>query len=105
ASRHVPPAFAGTIQSMAVHQLKQFSVIELVSSGFQSPIVKVFDTIRVPGFRSRILGRSFRLMSGSRHIVITVACEKSVSKRSALTKAARFPMFSLAAFRLEVSPI
>src|SRR5437773_9354784 len=38
----VPSVFAGTIQSRAVHQLRQFSVTELVSSAFQSPIVNVF---------------------------------------------------------------
>ena len=43
----------------------------------------MFDTMRVPGFMSRIFGRSRRLMSGSRNIVITVAFEKSVSNRSA----------------------
>ena len=45
--------------------------------------------MRVPGFRSRIFGRSFRLMSGSRNMVITVAFEKSVSNRSAFTNVAR----------------
>src|SRR5438552_18328208 len=97
ARRHVPAIFAGTIQSNAVHQLRQFSVTELVSSAFQSPIVNVFETIRVPGLRSRILGLSFKLMSGSRNMVMTLACEKSLSNRSAFAKLARAPMFSLAA--------
>ena len=47
-----------------------------------------FDTIRVPGFMSRIFGRSCMLIDGSRNIVITVAFEKSVSKRSALANVA-----------------
>src|SRR5262249_56248299 len=72
-SFQVPPTLAGTIQRRAVHQLEQLSVIEAVSSGFQSPIVNVFDTIRGPGFQSRIFGRSLRLISGRRNIVMTVA--------------------------------
>src|SRR5438093_8353948 len=71
--RHVPAIFAGTIQSRAVHQLRQLSVTELVSSAFQSPIVNVLETTRVPGLRSRILGRSLKLMSGSRNMVMTLA--------------------------------
>ena len=59
-----------------------------VSSACQSSIVKVFDTTRVPGFISRILGRSRRLIEGSRNIVTTCAFEKSVSKRSAFTNVA-----------------
>ena len=55
-----------------------------VWSGSQSSIVNVFDTMRVPGLRSRIFGRSRRLMSGSRNIVITVACEKSLSNEVGL---------------------
>ena len=45
--------------------------------------------MRVPGFRSRIFGRSFRLIDGSRNIVMTSAFERSVSKRSAFTNVAR----------------
>ena len=44
---------------------------------------KEFETTRVPGRMSRILGRSLRLMLGSRNIVTTVALEKSVANRSA----------------------
>src|SRR5437879_2715188 len=105
ARRHVPAIFAGTIQSRAVHQLRQFSVTEVVSSAFQSPIVNVFETMRVPAFKSRILGRSFRLMSGNRNIVMTLAWEKSLSNRSAFAKLARLAMFSLAALRLDSSTI
>ena len=39
--------------------------------------------MRVPGLRSRIFGRSFMLIEGSRNIVMTCAFERSVSKRSA----------------------
>ena len=38
-----------------------------------SPIVKVLETMRVPGFMSRIFGRSFMLMSGSRGARICTA--------------------------------
>jgi hypothetical protein len=38
--------------------------------------------MRVPGFSDRSLGMSFRLMSGSRNMVTTVAFEKSDSNRS-----------------------
>src|SRR5918993_6071854 len=86
----VPATFAGTTQKSAVHQLlEQPSVTVVVSSACQSSIVKVFDTMRVPGLRSRIFGRSFMLIDGSRNMVITSAFEKSVSKRSALTNDAR----------------
>ena len=44
--------------------------------------------MRVPGFMSRIFGRSFRLIEGSRNMVTTVAFEKSLSKRSAFTNVA-----------------
>src|SRR6187397_3019106 len=71
---HVPATFAGTIQNSAVHQLlEQPSVTVVVSSACQSSIVKVFDAMRVPGFMSRSVGRSFMLIDGSRNIVITVA--------------------------------
>ena len=45
--------------------------------------------MRVPGFKSRIFGRSFRLIDGSRNIVITSAFARSVSNRSAFTNVAR----------------
>ena len=57
--------------------------------------------MRVPGLRSRIFGRSFKLMSGSRNIVITVACEKSLSKRSALVNVALPLTPSFAALRCD----
>ena len=73
-----------------MHQLlEQPSVTVAVSSACQSSIVNVFDTMRVPGFRSRIFGRSFRLIDGSRNIVITFAFDRSVSNRSAFTNVAR----------------
>ena len=59
--------------------------------------------MRVPGFRSRIFGRSFMLMSGSRNIVMTVAFEKSVSKRSAFMNVALSVTPSLAAFFFDSS--
>ena len=80
---HVPCTFAGTIHRSAVHQLEQLSVTDCVSSASQSSIVNVFATMRVPGFRLRIDGRSCMLMLGSRNIVMTVALLKSVLKRSA----------------------
>ena len=52
-------------------------------------MVNVFDTMRVPGFKSRIFGRSLRLICGRRNIVITEALEKSLSNRSSLAKVAR----------------
>ena len=58
--------------------------------------------MRVPGFMSRIFGRSLRLMSGSRNSVTTVACEKSVSNKSAFMKVALVTP-SLAAFFFESS--
>ena len=66
----------------------QSSVTVSVSSACQSSIVNELDTMRVPGFRSRIFGRSFMLIDGSRNMVMTCAFEKSVSKRSALTNVA-----------------
>ena len=87
---HVPATFAGTIQNSAVHQLlEQPSVTVAVSSACQSSMVNVLETMRVPGFRSRIFGRSFRLIDGSRNIVITLAFDRSVSKRSAFSNVAR----------------
>ena len=56
----------------------------MVWSGVQSPMSNEFDTTRVPGFRSRIFGRSRRLMSGSRNRVITVALEMSACEQVAL---------------------
>ena len=38
--------------------------------------------MRVPGRMSRIFGRSFMLIDGSRNIVSTLAFEKSYSKMS-----------------------
>jgi len=49
-------------------------------------MVKEFETIRLPGLRFKIFGRSLRLISGKRNIVITVAWEKSLSNRSAFGK-------------------
>ena len=68
-------------------------------------MVNVFDTTRVPGFRSRIFGRSFMLIDGSRNIVMTVAFERSVSKRSALTKFALSDTPADAALRFDNSTI
>ena len=82
----VPCTLAGTIHSNAVHQLGQFSLMVVVSSASQSSMVKELETMRVPGLRSRILGRSCRLMRGSRNIVITVALVRSASNRSPLMK-------------------
>jgi hypothetical protein len=62
--RHVPPTRAGTIQSIAVHQRSHGSIVA-VSSGSQSPIAKVFATMRVPGFRARKVGHSRRFIEGS----------------------------------------
>ena len=45
--------------------------------------------MRVPGFRSSSFGRSFRLMSGSRNSVMTVAFDRSASNRSPWTNVAR----------------
>ncbi len=103
--RHVPATFAGTIQRSAVHQLEQSPPTVAVSSGVHSSIVNVFDTMRVPGLRSRIFGRSLRLICGSRNIVITVACEKSLSKRSAFAKVALSPAPAATALRRESSTI
>src|SRR6185436_5984476 len=87
---HVPATLAGTTQNNAVHQLlEQPSVTVAVSSACQSSIVKVLVAMRVPGLRSRIFGRSFMLIEGSRNIVITSAFDRSVSKRSALMNVAR----------------
>jgi hypothetical protein len=59
--------------------------------------------MRVPGFMSRIFGRSLRLIDGSRNIVTTEALEKSVSYRSALTKVALPETPSFFALRCESS--
>src|SRR5262245_5445616 len=103
-SFHVPPTFAGTIQRCAVHQWSQPLAVA-VSSAFQSSMSKEFDTMRVPGLRSRIFGRSFVLILGSRNMVMTCAWEKSVSNRSALTKLALSLTPSLAALRFDSSTI
>src|ERR1043166_2812890 len=68
-------------------------------------MVNVFETMRVPGFRSRILGRSLRLISGSRNMVITVALEKSLSYKSALVNVALSVTPAEAALRLDSSTI
>ena len=65
--------------------------------------MNVFDTTRVPGLRSRIFGRSFMLMEGSRNIVMTSAFEKSVSNRSAFTNVARSLTPASAAFFFDSS--
>src|SRR4051812_12668055 len=54
-----------------------------ISSASQSSMVKECDTTRVPGRMARSCGRSFMLRPGSRYMVMTVACEKSVAKMSA----------------------
>src|SRR5262245_26337562 len=59
-----PATFAGTIHNNAVQYVVQFSLTVTLWSAFHSPIVNELDTMRVPGFRSRILGRSLRLISG-----------------------------------------
>jgi hypothetical protein len=59
------------------------------SSASQSPMVKLLETTRVPGLSPRMRGLNFRLISGSRNIVITVARERSAPNRSALTNCAR----------------
>jgi len=100
AGRQVPAAFAGTIHRYAVHYVVQSSLTVTVSSAARSPIVTEFDTMRVPGFMSRIFGRSLRLMFGSRNIVMTVAFEKSLSNRSAFSKVA-FPLTPAAAARAQ----
>ena len=66
-------------------------------------MVNEFDTMRVPGFRSRIFGRSFMLIDGSRNIVMTCAFEKSVSKRSAFTNVALSVTPASAALRFDSS--
>ena len=87
------------------HEPSQPASTVCLSSGCHSPMVKVFETTRVPGFRPRIFGRSFRLMPGSRNMVITVALEKSVSKRSAFMNCARSVTPAARAFALESSTI
>src|SRR5688572_5789120 len=63
---HVPSTFAGTIQKSAVHQLlEQPSVTVAVSSACQSSIVNVFETMRVPGFKSRSEEHTSELQSQS----------------------------------------
>ena len=59
--------------------------------------------MRVPGFMLRIVGRSRRLIDGSRNIVMTCAFEKSVSNRSALTKVALSPTPAAVALRFDSS--
>ena len=66
-------------------------------------MVKVFDTMRVPGFKPRIFGRNLRLISGNKNMVMTVALEKSVSNKSAFMKVARSVTPSFAAARLDNS--
>ncbi len=63
----------------------------------------VFDTSRVPGGSCRSAGRSFRFSDGSRNIVITVACERSLSKMSPLTNEARDATPAASAAALETS--
>ena len=87
-----------------MHQLLQPSTLA-VSSGFQSSMSKEFATMRVPGLRSRIFGRSFMLILGSKNIVITVAWEKSLSNRSAFMNVALSVTPSLAALRFDSSTI
>ena len=63
-----------------------------------------FETTRVPGLRPRIFGRSSTLMSRRRNVVITLALEKSVSNRSALTKVALSATPASSAFVSTVRP-
>jgi hypothetical protein len=60
-----PSTFAGTIQKCARHQFVQSPPAAMVWSGVQSPMSKVLETTRVPGFMSRIFGRSLRLSSAA----------------------------------------
>ena len=94
----MPSTLAGTIHSSAVHQLTQSPVTVSVWSACQSSMVKVLATMRVPGFMSRIFGRSFMLIDGSRNSVTTLASEKSVSNRSACAELARAVTPASAAF-------
>src|SRR5579859_4154246 len=106
ATFHVPATCAGMIHRSAVHHdsaQPSFAPRCAVSSAFHSPMVKLFETTRVPGLSARSFGRSFRLMSGSRNMVMTVALERSVSKRSAFMNAALSPTPACMALRLESS--
>src|SRR5882672_2297055 len=73
----------------------------MVWSGSHSPILNVLDTMRVPGLSVSSVGRSLRLRSVSRNIVITVALVRSVLKMSASTKSALPPTPAFSALRLE----
>ena len=64
---------------------------------------KELETTRVPGFMARILGRRRRLISGSRNRVRTLASEKSVLNRSALTNVALPATPAFSAFRRDSS--
>jgi hypothetical protein len=64
---------------------------------------KLLETTRVPGFMSRMVGRSFTLRPGSRNIVTTVALEKSLAKMSAFTNVALPVTPAAAAFRFDSS--
>ncbi len=104
-SLYWPATRAGTIQKSAVHHEPSQLSTACFTSGCQSPIEKVLDAMRVPGLSPRSFGRSFRLMSGSRNMVMTVAFERSVSKRSACTNSARSVTPAASAFRLESATI
>src|SRR6185503_18575174 len=74
-SFHAPSTLAGTIHKCAVHQLVQSPPMVSDWSGCQLSIVNEFETMRVPGAMFRMVGRSRRLIEGSRNSVMTCAFE------------------------------
>jgi hypothetical protein len=72
-----------------VQKLSQSGARGTDSSGFHSPMSKVLETTRVPGFIASSIGRSLRFSCGNRNSDTTVALEKSDSKMSPRTNVAR----------------
>src|SRR5688572_2182250 len=73
-------AGSGTVQKYTL-RVPTFAVL----SGFQSPMSKSCDTMRVPGFSLSSVGRSLRFSAGSRYSVMTVAGLRSSVNRSPWT--------------------
>ena len=94
AVHHSPPTRAGTRHRCTVDRFSRPMALSgtssvMLRSGCHSPMSQSWLTMRVPGASASRRGRSCRLNSGSRYIVITWACARSVRNRSCSRNSAR----------------
>src|SRR3546814_17963354 len=80
----------GQFRAGTVHKQIMLPSTFCFLSGFQSPMVKAWLTMRVPGFSSaRRLGRSLAFRLSRRYSVTTVALLNSAANKSSLRKVTR----------------